>query len=387
MPTNQATPVREPERAFQYARVLNLMGVLHYYVGDHEAARPWYRASLKRRQALGDLSGQADTLNNLALVDLARGDPRRAKELSAEAVRLMRQVGDRVRLALFLGNHADILGALGQHEEAWDVLHEAHRHLRGDGANQVRANLLQRLGAVALARGQLEVARTVLANALANYRKLDEAHGVGLVLRHQSQLALHERQYSRAASYVVEAIKMGQVSEDPALIAGLLDQQAAIAVATGQACRAAILIGQADALYDFTGAMPDAFYQTERAQTLASLRSSLGEEQASALRAFGGNLPLEEAVAETVAIAAELVEPDRSAADSPADGAGIRLTRRERDVLALVAAGYTNRQIGDTLFLSHRTVATHVSNLLGKLEAPTRAAAATEAVRRGLVTP
>ncbi|MGH2604042.1 MAG: response regulator transcription factor, partial [Dehalococcoidia bacterium] len=48
-------------------------------------------------------------------------------------------------------------------------------------------------------------------------------------------------------------------------------------------------------------------------------------------------------------------------------------------------AGSTNREIGNALFLSHRTVATHVSNLLAKLDAPTRTGAVAAAVRRGLV--
>jgi DNA-binding NarL/FixJ family response regulator len=54
-------------------------------------------------------------------------------------------------------------------------------------------------------------------------------------------------------------------------------------------------------------------------------------------------------------------------------------------VLRLLVEGHTDREIGAALFLSHRTVATHVSNLLAKLGVPSRAAAATAAVRRGLV--
>ena len=45
-----------------------------------------------------------------------------------------------------------------------------------------------------------------------------------------------------------------------------------------------------------------------------------------------------------------------------------RLTRREREVLALVAEGRTDREIGGRLFISHRTVERHVSNLLAKLD-------------------
>jgi DNA-binding CsgD family transcriptional regulator len=61
------------------------------------------------------------------------------------------------------------------------------------------------------------------------------------------------------------------------------------------------------------------------------------------------------------------------------------LTARERDVLALLARGRTNRQIGRTLFISEKTASVHVSNILGKLGAGGRTEAVAIASRRGLV--
>jgi DNA-binding NarL/FixJ family response regulator len=60
------------------------------------------------------------------------------------------------------------------------------------------------------------------------------------------------------------------------------------------------------------------------------------------------------------------------------------LTRREHDVLRLLAAGLTNRQIAEELVLSEHTVHRHVTNILRKLELPSRAAAAAHAVRSGV---
>ena len=53
-----------------------------------------------------------------------------------------------------------------------------------------------------------------------------------------------------------------------------------------------------------------------------------------------------------------------------------RLTRREWDVLQYVARGDTNRRVASELSISVETVRTHVSNILTKLDAPSRSAAA-----------
>ncbi len=67
---------------------------------------------------------------------------------------------------------------------------------------------------------------------------------------------------------------------------------------------------------------------------------------------------------------------------APVDPFG--LTTREREVLELVAEGYTNRRIAETLFISASTAGVHVSNMLGKLGVSSRAEAAAVAVRLGL---
>jgi predicted ATPase/DNA-binding CsgD family transcriptional regulator len=61
------------------------------------------------------------------------------------------------------------------------------------------------------------------------------------------------------------------------------------------------------------------------------------------------------------------------------------LTVRELDVLRLVAMGRSDREIADTLFISHGTARTHVRNILGKMNAPNRSAATSIALRERLV--
>lgn len=63
------------------------------------------------------------------------------------------------------------------------------------------------------------------------------------------------------------------------------------------------------------------------------------------------------------------------------------LTEREREVLALVARGYTNKQIAETLYLSEKTARNHVSHILEKLGLSRRSEAAAFAVEHKLVPP
>ncbi len=70
---------------------------------------------------------------------------------------------------------------------------------------------------------------------------------------------------------------------------------------------------------------------------------------------------------------------------SPLDALG--LTPREREVLALIAAGRTNRQVAEALFISPKTATAHVSSILGKLGAHTRVEAAAIAHRLGIDEP
>ncbi|MCX5202102.1 response regulator transcription factor [Streptomyces sp. NBC_00237] len=65
-------------------------------------------------------------------------------------------------------------------------------------------------------------------------------------------------------------------------------------------------------------------------------------------------------------------------------GRGTSLTEREREVLALIADGRSNREIARALVLSEKTVKTHVSNILMKLDLADRTQAALYAVRHGL---
>ena len=77
--------------------------------------------------------------------------------------------------------------------------------------------------------------------------------------------------------------------------------------------------------------------------------------------------------------------PLREAGQSAAGTLHNRLTSREREVLALIADGYTRREVGEALKISHNTASCHVSHIYEKLQISTIAEATRVAIQLGLV--
>lgn len=90
--------------------------------------------------------------------------------------------------------------------------------------------------------------------------------------------------------------------------------------------------------------------------------------------------------------ASQLPDGAEEAEAGPTVGAEIEdaklasLTSRERDVLELIAKGYTNQEIADALFVSTTTVKTHVGNILAKIDARDRVQAVIFAFQTGVVS-
>jgi DNA-binding CsgD family transcriptional regulator len=125
------------------------------------------------------------------------------------------------------------------------------------------------------------------------------------------------------------------------------------------------------------------------------MRATLDPKSFEATVEAGRALPPEEAVAAARSIAASLAldtdptilpSPPLRAATRPARSVADRfgLTRRERQVLALLCERLTDAEIAARLFLSVRTVESHVANVLGKLAVANRREAVALAAREGL---
>jgi len=133
----------------------------------------------------------------------------------------------------------------------------------------------------------------------------------------------------------------------------------------------------------------EAYMRWRLAGALASTRRARGRALAELRRAHAiaiglGALPLQgdiEALAERARMS--LVEQPKTPG---ARGGPFDLTTREREVLGLVAAGRTNRQIAEDLFITEKTAGVHVSNILGKLGVERRTEAAAIAHQQGLIS-
>jgi DNA-binding CsgD family transcriptional regulator len=113
-------------------------------------------------------------------------------------------------------------------------------------------------------------------------------------------------------------------------------------------------------------------------RSLATLRSVLDGASVSRMLADGRAL----ARSEAVNVASGIVQPTRAMPDAQACDL---LTRREMDVLYLLAEQWTDQEIADRLFLSRRRVSWHVRSILAKLDATTRGEAIAKARGRGLL--
>jgi DNA-binding CsgD family transcriptional regulator len=121
-------------------------------------------------------------------------------------------------------------------------------------------------------------------------------------------------------------------------------------------------------------------YMTARTRLLIGLACrSLGDDEGAALE-----MDAARTVFEHLGAAPDLTRLERLATNTPPrDRHG--LTRREAQVLRLIATGKTNKTIAGELFVSERTVDRHVSNIFAKLSLPSRAAATAYAYQHGLV--
>ncbi|WP_323187954.1 helix-turn-helix transcriptional regulator [Streptomyces sp. NBC_01264] len=427
------------ERAVEYARMVGAedtelnaritVGSLLVDSGDTQRGLAEMHAVRDRAAELGlaMLVGRAHVNLTSHLESLGRS--REAVELAEEGAELVKNSHLMDSEAYIRGNMAESLYSLGRWEEAAT---QARRTLTLVSSAAPRAAAVVRLSYLALARGelaeaagQLTAARThfgahdgqpqhriplfrlAIGVAAAEGRIADVRSEVAAVIDHGFPLGIHRYAWPlllAAASAEAEArgLPGAEAGREEALTvlrtaARGLATPAPVWTAHSEYLRAELLRAEArDTVADWT-AVEAAVRPLERPYLLARAQYRLVE----ALLAAGGDREaaaglLQEAYAAAEQLGARRIREDLALLAQRArlpltpvdDAAGallapgadpveaLGLTSRERDVLRLVAAGHTNRQIAEELFISPKTASVHVSNILAKLGVASRGEAA-----------
>ena len=259
----------------------------------------------------------------------------------------------------------EILRQRGELAAAEAAYREANRHGRSPQPGLALLRLAQ--GKTEDAAAAIRQAVAAAVDPLARTRHLPAAVEI--------LLAAGDRAGAESAARDLDAIAAG--TRNDVLDAMAAHARGAVLLAAGDAAGALAPLRRAFSVWQQVGAP----YLAARVRVaIAAALATLGDQDGAALERDAAA-----AVFRGLSAApdlARLTTTSATAAPSP-----FGLTPRELEVLRLLATGRTNRAISEELFLSGKTVDRHVSNIFGKLDVATRAAATAFAYRHGLVGP
>jgi DNA-binding CsgD family transcriptional regulator len=222
----------------------------------------------------------------------------------------------------------------------------------------------------ALARGDLTAARRWADDAVA----ATSGFHLSLALTTRAGVAIAQGEPEQADRDAHDALATAAGTGAYAAAPDTLECLAILAVVAGSHREAARLFGAADAIRQRGGLVRfkifDAFFEFP----VAALRDAMGEKDFKSAWAEGAALSPNEAIA--------YAQRRRGERKRPASG-WASLTPTERDVVRLVSEGLANNDIATRLFVSPRTVQTHLTHVYSKLGLTSRVQLAQEAARHG----
>jgi non-specific serine/threonine protein kinase len=340
------------------------------------------RRWLDRALALGaatDPTAAAAALTGAGALAGRQGEFDRADALLAAGIAHYRKIGNYERLGVALGCRGNVLLASGDLSAAQRLYEEElAAYCTANHPPAIGAALLN-LGRVAAALGEIERARSLLAEARAIAQASGGNWDLALIDLYLGRLAHGRGDLECAHRHYLETLLLIRDPLDPTLVARSLEGLAGIAAAWGTPARGARLLGAAETLRAEAGQpmISEDFPTFDDAR--AAGRRLLAKEVYEEAVATGRTLAIDSAIAEALAI-----EPPAAVVAPPDPLAGFGLTRREREVLTLLADGHSTNEIAAALFISPKTAGVHAANLLRKLGVPSRAAAVAFAHRHGL---
>jgi DNA-binding CsgD family transcriptional regulator/tetratricopeptide (TPR) repeat protein len=239
------------------------------------------------------------------------------------------------------------------------------------------ASALMAMASVAYRRADRNGSRTLCQSALGRWRDLGDRWEEAQTLILLGMVEADDGNVSAASASLAQSIELlrGLGESEASALEGL----AYLAAARGRTVSALRIAGAVDHLRKANRGRPEPIERPALERRLARARRLLGGRAAVEWTA-GQGLTAEEAVAEVfqeLETAARLLSLDNP---EPPDG----LTRRELDILRLIADGRGNGDIAEALVLSVRTVERHVTNIYSKIGARGRADATAYAFRHGI---
>ena len=365
------------------AMVAALSGYWFAYSNLYDADT-WITRALTAREQVSR-PDQARLLIAAAILSEFRGEAAQAELAYAEGLPLSRAMGDAFDVAMALTSYGASLNLQGQYTAAAALLEEGRVVAASIADPRQRAAMMGRalanLSVTAREQGDFAAARTLSEAALACYQGLGFDLAETRALMDLAGIAKDQGDFPPMVMHYQTCLAQTGERGDMRVIYEALSGIASASTAWGHPESAVLLYGAADALRERVGlamSLPSDRAVTER--SLALLREALSEAQFAAKWAEGRTMPLAQALAIAATVAPATDGPKSAQPVDP-----FLLTRRERDVLRLLAVGQTDRDIAEALFIGSRTVSWHVSTILSKLGVSTRREAAMRAHTDGLL--
>jgi DNA-binding CsgD family transcriptional regulator len=231
------------------------------------------------------------------------------------------------------------------------------------------------LALLRLAQGRVDAALSAICRAT---DEADDRLARAKLLAAHAEIALVAADVAAARVAVVELSAIAAALDAPLLRAVAARTAGSVLLAEGDAGSALASLRSAHTAWQELGAP----YEAARTRELIGLACrALGDGDSAALE-----LEAAQVVFRRLGATPDVTRVRHHADPAPSRGAG-NLSRRERQVLALVATGKTNREIASDLVMSEKTVARHLSNIFAKLALSSRSAATAYAYEHGLTEP
>jgi non-specific serine/threonine protein kinase len=374
-------------------RLASALWWLWYMRGHVSEGQNRLRQVLTRPEAAGRTAARAKALNVAGFLHGVADNQTEARPLLEEALAIGRELRDPWSIATSLRFLGSVATNLGDYVAAQSFLEEGLEIWRqlGPTAKHGTAWSLVYLGDLALAQGNYEQAQTLYGESAILLSKVVDKSLLADPFRRMAHVALHQGDWQKATVLCQESLDLNLEVGHKQGIAACLAGLAEIAAARGHTIRAAQLFGAVGALLDETATLLLPADRTEYHRNVASTRAQLSEAAFEAAWTEGAAMTLGQAIVFASTESETLLKEEATAPSlSPLQAAKEQfdgLTAREREVAALVAQGKSNRDIADTLVVSERTAAAHVSNILSKLEFTSRTQIAKWAIEKGLVAP